>query len=250
MKPFDFRSLPRAKRFPVIAVLLGLCAVLGVVLATQITAKKLTRELQQITPFSPSAPESTAAQQELFDVPDPRVTAPTTALPPQTTAAPETTAAPTTTAPTTAAPQTAAAAGTIRNESFVLPIENTSVSKGYSPHAPVFSATMGDWRVHGGVDFAAEENSAVLAVGNGVVTKVSADTAWGYVIEIDHGSFTARYCSVSQENAVKIGDTVQAGEQIGTLATPPLEHEDAPHLHFETLQDGKAVYPLEAMEMS
>ena len=70
---------------------------------------------------------------------------------------------------------------------------------------------------------------------------------WGYIVEIDHGDFTARYVGLDQGTAVGIGDNVQIGQKIGTLAEIPVEKEDGTHLHFEVIKDGKATDPFEAL---
>ncbi|MBR3553079.1 MAG: M23 family metallopeptidase [Clostridia bacterium] len=250
MKPSTGESPAKEKaaRAAVITAVIGVTAALSVVFVLHTTSRRVTRDLQDLTQRFTSLPSVTApVQQSTSGVPDPRsttaapTTAPTTAAPTAATSAAgtEPTAAPATTAP----PQTVQ---TIQNESFVPPV-NGDVIKPFSPRQPLFSTTMGDWRTHSGVDFAAEEGAEVHAVGNGVVKMITADARRGYVIEIDHGEFTARYCSLNQNGAVKNGSTVAAGDVIGTLATPPIEQADAPHLHFETLRDGAFIDPLKAL---
>lgn len=129
------------------------------------------------------------------------------------------------------------------NNSFCLPVDS-AVTKKYSESEPVFSKTMNDWRTHTGLDFEAEENADIHSIGNGKVTKVIADQMWGYVIEIDYGSFTARYCGIKQGTSVSIDDEVKMGDVIGKLGTIPIESEDTPHLHFEAVKDGKTVDPM------
>lgn len=138
------------------------------------------------------------------------------------------------------------AAARISNSSYLVPLKG-KITKPYSPQAPIESKTMGDYRTHSGVDFEGSEGEAVVSVGNGVVTRVLVDSMWGYVVEIDHGDFTARYIGLSQEGAVGINDEVKPGEKIGVLAAIPAEREDGVHLHFEALRDEKAVNPLAAL---
>lgn len=230
--------LPLKKRFYLL-VALAIAAVLGSALTVRHVSNKLTRGLTQFA----TRPAVTDARQDVRDEPDPRETAPET-----TTAAP-TTEAPTTatTQPATTAPAAAKAAAKPQSSTFRLPLDGTKVLKDYSPTVPVKSETMGDWRVHGGVDFAANEGDKVYAVGDGTVTKVTSDEQWGYVIEADHGAFTAHYCAVQQDGAVPIGKTLHKGDVIGVVAVSPAEQADGCHLHFECLRSGSLIDPLDAL---
>ena len=134
----------------------------------------------------------------------------------------------------------------ISNDSFVLPVTDT-VQRSYSPTTPVYDETMCDWRVHKGIDFACEEKAEVRSVGNGRVTKVIADNSFGYIVEIDHGDFTARYCGLTQGTTVRIDDTVSIGDTVGVIGSVPCENRQGCHLHFEVIKDGKAVEPMGAL---
>ncbi len=223
---------------------LAVAAVLGSALTVRHMTNRLTRGLTQFA----TRPTVTEARQDVRDAPDPRETERFT-MPP-TTAAPTTTK-PTTTAPAaTAAPTAAAAAAKPQSATFRLPLNGTTLAKDYSPTVPVKNETMGDWRIHGGVDFAAKEGDRVFAVGDGVVTKVTSDESWGYVIEADHGAFTARYCAVQQDGAAPIGKTLHKGDVIGVVAVPPAEQADGCHLHFEVLRAGAPCDPMEALGLT
>lgn len=134
----------------------------------------------------------------------------------------------------------------IVNDSYVLPLTG-DIQRDYSPTSPVYDETMGDWRVHKGIDFPAEMGSEVKSIGNGKVTKVMSDPSWGYIVEIDHGDFTARYCGLQQGSAVKPNEVISKGDTVGMLDVIPCEGEQEPHLHFEAVKDGKNVDPMAAM---
>ena len=231
-------SLPLKKRMYLVAVL-AVVAVLGSALAVRHMTNKLTRGLTQFA----TRPTVTDARQDVRDKPDPRETELFTVT---TTAAPTTTQ-PATTKPATTAPTTVPAAAKPQSRTYRLPLDDTKAVKEYSPTVPVKNETMGDWRVHGGVDFAAKEGDKVYAVGDGVVKKVTSDENWGYVIEVDHGAFTARYCAVQQDGAVPIGKTLHKGDVIGVVAVSPAEQADGCHLHFECLRSGALIDPLDAL---
>ena len=238
----------KVKRYSIVALVV-LCAAFSGILVMRRATNRMTRELLQIT--GPTA-AVTAAQREVSDVADPRPTLPSQEETTETTTVPTTAATTrptttTTTKPTTTTAPAVTQAAAVETQKLVLPLENANVAKEFSPNVPVQSATMQDWRTHGGVDFSAPEGSEVHAVSGGRVTKVIADPRWGYTIEIDHGSFTARYCALSQDGAVGIDRDVRAGEVIGTLAPVPIESADGAHLHFEVLRDGARVDPLEVL---
>ena len=122
-------------------------------------------------------------------------------------------------------------------------------SKNYDSNGDmVQSKTMGDWRVHNGVDFRGTVGDQVHAVNNGVVKSVYDDVLWGTVVEIDHGDgLTARYCGLGKGSTVAVGDKVHINDRIGNLGAVPVESADEVHLHLEMRQDGKTVNPLEVM---
>ncbi len=130
---------------------------------------------------------------------------------------------------------------------FTLPL-GTDILKDYSHGEMVSSKTMGDWRVHNGIDFTGGKNSQVLAIQNGTVKAVYTDEMWGTVVEIDHGNtMTAKYCGLKAGTTPKKGETVKNGQEIGELASIPVEAADGLHLHLEITVNGSTVDPLAAM---
>lgn len=247
------RKEVKAKRYSIVAIV-ALCAVFSSMLVMRHTAKRMTNEILQIT--SPTATSAAQAENEVTNVPDPRAALPDDTEPtlPTTEQAEETTtqaaAQPTAPLPATTETPVTEAAVSVKNDHFILPIENAQIVKQYSPDVLLFSETMRDWRTHNGVDFAADAGSEVRSVGNGTVCKVVSDPQRGYTIEIDYGTFTGRYCALSQDGAVGIETEVHTGDVIGTLADMPLESADAPHLHFEALQNGEPVDPMQALGLA
>lgn len=132
------------------------------------------------------------------------------------------------------------------NTSFMLPVAD-DILKDYS-ESPVYDETMGDWRVHKAIDFACERGTDVYSVGNGKVSKVYSDTAYGYCIEVDYGEFTGRYCGLEQGTTVKVNQQVKKGDIIGKTGELPCENVQEPHLHFEALKDKKNTDPLKALK--
>ena len=128
-----------------------------------------------------------------------------------------------------------------KSEKYVAPTSG-GILKKFSM-SPVFDETMGDWRSHGGTDFKADEGQEIKAVGNGRVSKVISDPGWGYIIEIDCGDFTARYCGLLQGTTVKTGDTVSEGDTVGAVGIIPCESAAESHIHLEIIKDGDRVDP-------
>lgn len=151
---------------------------------------------------------------------------------------------PATNVPDARAQTEAPTAATTKKPEFLLPC-GTQIIKDFSRGELVQSKTMGDYRVHNGIDFKAEKGGDVKAVDNGKVANVSENSLWGWVVEIDHGNnMTARYCGLMKNPPVKKGDTVQAGKIIGRVGDIPCESAEEAHLHFETRVQGKPSDPL------
>ena len=136
---------------------------------------------------------------------------------------------------------------TVAENSLVIYPVGKTVTKPYSKGEPVKSLTFGDWRVHNGVDLSAKKGDSVKAMANGTVQEVKSDPMLGKTIVIDHGAFTASYCGLGDTVLVKKGDTVEVGQEIGSIKEVPSEIVEESHLHLEVTKDGKYVDPLSVM---
>ncbi|MDR2524853.1 MAG: M23 family metallopeptidase [Oscillospiraceae bacterium] len=131
--------------------------------------------------------------------------------------------------------------------SFALPFGST-ISKDYSAGEMVKSQTMGDWRVHNGVDFAGEADGEVVAIQDGTVKSVQKNELWGIVLTIDHGNgVVAKYCGMSENSTPKQGNQVKKGQTVGVIGQIPCEALEGTHLHFEVTVNGKTADPLAVM---
>ncbi len=118
------------------------------------------------------------------------------------------------------------------------------VIKGFSAENPVYSKTMGDWRVHEGIDIAAEDGERVRSYADGIVKEIYNDELFGYTIKIEHTTgIDMLYCGLSPTTIVKVGDSVSAGDYIGAVFTIPSEIMDETHLHLVAVKDGATVDP-------
>lgn len=130
---------------------------------------------------------------------------------------------------------------------FTAPVVG-EIAKAHSADTPVFSNTLGDWRIHTGIDISADEGSAVYAAADGVVSKVYSDHFLGKSVEITHaGGIVSVYSNLSGEGiCVSVGDEVKAGAKIGVVGDTSLtELADEPHIHFEMKVNGVSVNPLD-----
>lgn len=131
--------------------------------------------------------------------------------------------------------------------SFISPVSGT-VSKNHSLEVPVFSLTLGEWRVHTGIDIACEEGASVFASETGVVSGIYSDPMLGYTVEITHtNDIKTRYSNLTSESSsLKVGDTVALGDKIGVVGDSSVsELAEEPHLHFEVLLKDVKVNPLD-----
>ncbi len=152
-----------------------------------------------------------------------------------------------TTGSTTTTVATTTTTTQVVQELYVLPLSNT-VQKSFSDDTPLYCQTMQDWRIHPGTDFAGEPGQKVKAITGGTVTAVEEDVLWGWCITVDHGvGVVSRYCGVKP--SVKVGDTVEVAEAIGTLDTIPCESAQTPHLHLEMTIDEQPVDPVAALAL-
>lgn len=127
-----------------------------------------------------------------------------------------------------------------------LPVSGQEIY-GYSMETLSYNETTRDWRVHNGVDYAAEEGTPVCAAADGTVYTTYEDDSMGYTVVINHeGGYTTRYSSLSADLAVAAGESVEAGQTIGYVGSSALvETTMGSHLHFSVTSQGKPMDPLE-----
>ena len=113
---------------------------------------------------------------------------------------------------------------------------------------PVTGAPMGSafgWRIdpithtsalHTGLDFVADPGTAIHAAAGGFVVTQEWHSAYGNMIEIDHGNNLITRYAHSSRVLVKKGDLVKRGQKIAEVGTTG--RSTGPHLHFEVLLQG------------
>jgi len=133
-----------------------------------------------------------------------------------------------------------------RSNKRAKPVSGETVAE-YSMDALRYNQTTRDWRVHDGMDIAAETGSPVCAAADGTVYTVYEDETMGMTVVLTHdGGYTTKYASLASDVAVAAGDEVTAGQTIGYVGNTALfESAIGDHVHFSVSCDGKLVDPLE-----
>ena len=136
--------------------------------------------------------------------------------------------------------------GEIEEFRISLPASGT-IAKGHDATIQVWSETMGDYRVHLGIDIATADGAPVYAAADGVVSKIWDDALMGRCMAIEHeGDVYTFYKNLSTtlENGIKEGSEVKGGQKIGSVGSTAIsELADEPHLHLEMTVNGLAVDP-------
>ena len=130
------------------------------------------------------------------------------------------------------------------------PVEGAPIF-GYSMEALSYNQTTRDWRVHNGIDLAAEENSPVMAAADGEVYTVYEDDTMGHTVVIRHNDgYTTCYSSLSDAITVKPGDQVTMGSTIGYAADSAIvESTLGSHVHFSVTHYDEPMDPEEFLSL-
>ncbi len=130
------------------------------------------------------------------------------------------------------------------------PVSGNTIS-GYSMEALSYNQTTRDWRVHNGVDLAAEPGTEVCAAADGKVYTVYEDDAMGHTVVIRHDDgYTTKYSSLSENVLVKAGDTVTMGQVIGYAGdTAIVETTLGSHVHFSVTCNDEPMDPAEFLAL-
>ena len=126
------------------------------------------------------------------------------------------------------------------------PVEGSAIF-GYSMEALSYNQTTRDWRVHNGIDLAAEDGSPVMAAADGEVYTVYEDDTMGHTVVIRHNDgYTSCYSSLSDQLEVKPGDKVVMGDTIGYAADSAIvESTLGSHVHFSVTHYDEPMDPEE-----
>lgn len=97
-------------------------------------------------------------------------------------------------------------------------------------------------RPHEGIDVSAPMGAPIVAPAGGIVVRVTKETGYGNVLEVDHGNgIVTKYAHCSRI-VVRMGERVKRGQVIANVGNTGLS--TGPHLHYEIHVNGKVVDPL------
>ena len=125
-----------------------------------------------------------------------------------------------------------------------LPLEGQTVAV-YAMDSLTYNPTPRDWRVHNGIDIAAEAGTPVCSAADGTVSSIYEDDSMGTTVVIRHSEgYETVYASLDSKVAVAVGDSVTLGQTIGCVGNSALmESALGDHLHFSVSCDGEAIDP-------
>ncbi len=115
---------------------------------------------------------------------------------------------------------------------FSYPLTTIKVSSGFGTR----------WnRMHGGIDFAAESGTDILASDDGVVSFSGEADGYGNLIIIDHQNGFHTYYAHCSALYVPYGKIIQKGDVIASVGSTG--NSTGPHLHFEIRKNGEVQNP-------
>lgn len=108
-----------------------------------------------------------------------------------------------------------------------------------------YNETTRDWRTHEGMDFAANLGQAVYAAADGTVYTVYEDEHLGMTVVLHHrDGYSTHYANLSRDIPVSVGDTLNAGDVVGTVGQSACTENGAEaHVHFALYKNNEVLDP-------
>ncbi len=134
----------------------------------------------------------------------------------------------------------------IEEVKFYAPVSG-EIIKQHDLERLVFSQTMGDYRVHKGIDIKSELGTNVLCFTDGVVSSVKEDYFFGTSVEITHENGLVSYymnLDPTLNEGISVGSELKAGQPFAKVGSSArCEAADEAHLHFELRVNGTLIDP-------
>ena len=184
------------------------------------TPQKEQTPTEQTSPIEQSAPTDTRPDEQVVEVPEAEKSAP------QSTP-------------------------TVKAEpiNYIMPCDG-EITVSFSLDTPVYSVTLGDWRIHDGIDISAPAGSNVTAVAGGVVEEIERDDLFGVTVVIKHtDGKRSVYSNLEDSVELEKGQIINQKDIVGKIGeTAVYEIADGPHLHFKMTEGGKAIDPTQILK--
>jgi murein DD-endopeptidase MepM/ murein hydrolase activator NlpD len=125
---------------------------------------------------------------------------------------------------------------------------NGNVIMNYSMDHTIYFATLMQYKVNPAIIIDAEVGTEVKSAAKGVVTSIDADNEeTGYTITMGIGDgYSLIYGQLNKDSvSLKVGDTVNAGDVIGTVSEPTKYYTvEGSNLYFQVMNNDKNVNPM------
>jgi len=122
---------------------------------------------------------------------------------------------------------------------------NGDIAMRFSTDALIYDPTLAQFRTNDNLRIYAEEGDYVQAGAAGRVMAIGRNVIRGNYVKIDHGNgWIATYGQLADNKLVAEGDTVMAGQRLGTVGEPSIFGSmHGHHVHLHLTRDGEPVDP-------
>lgn len=115
----------------------------------------------------------------------------------------------------------------------------------YSMDATVYYTTLDQYACNDGIIVGAKVGEEVVSPGNGRVVNIEETDRYGKVVTILLGNYYKAYCGQLDNVKYEIGDDIQEGDVLGTVAEPTKSFVlEGPNVFFKMTYKGKTVNPV------
>ena len=129
-------------------------------------------------------------------------------------------------------------------EGLVWPVQG-EILLGYSMEKPIFFKTLAQYKCNSALVIEANEGTQVYSAAKAVITDIATTDETGITITAAIGNEYELVYGQLTDVQVKVGDTVEKGTLLGTIAAPTKYYvEEGSNLYFKVLEAGEAVNPL------